>query len=164
MVAIASAVGIGIIVTRWVTGGRAAPAPHGLRETAAVAPFSGYREVRVEIDDRCARVVVADTEARREKGLRGARDLGPYSGMLFAQHGDSNVAFTMSRVGDPLDITWFAADGSRIGGDAHAAVPAATPTRARCTASPRPYRFAARDPRRHRCPAVDVPVTVSPCV
>ena len=58
---------------------------------------------------------MADTDARRERGLRGASDLGPYAGMLFVQPGDSDIAFTMAGVTDPLDIAWFAADGSRIG-------------------------------------------------
>jgi uncharacterized membrane protein (UPF0127 family) len=114
VVALVSAIGIGIIVIRWFSNDDQAPKPIGLHETAAAAPFAGYREVRVEIDHRCARIVVADTETRRERGLRGANDLGPYAGMLFVQPGDSNIAFTMSGVSDPLDIAWFAAGGSRI--------------------------------------------------
>ena len=114
VVAVVSAIGIGIIAVRWLSNDDHASKPIGLREAAAVSPFAGYREVRVEIGSHCVRVVVADTETRRERGLRGASDLGPYAGMLFVQPGDSNIAFTMAGVTDPLEIAWFAADGSRI--------------------------------------------------
>ena len=32
--------------------------------------------------------------------------------MLFAQRGDSDAAFTMAGMTHPLDIAWYAADGS----------------------------------------------------
>jgi uncharacterized membrane protein (UPF0127 family) len=114
-VAVLSAIGIGVLVQRWLSDDGSTAMPRGLRESPAVAPFSGYREVRVTLDDRCARLVVADTESRRRRGLRGAGDLGPYAGMLFVQPGDSRVAFTMAGVSDPLDIAWFAPDGARVG-------------------------------------------------
>jgi len=113
-----SAIGIAVIVHGWVTDDARSAAPFGLRERDAVAPFHGYREVRIALADKpngtCARFVVADTEARREDGLRGAHDLGPYAGMLFAQPRDSRVVFTMAGVNDPLEIAWYASDGTRI--------------------------------------------------
>jgi len=115
MVALMAAVGIGILVAGWVGGDARAAAPLGLPEHAAVAPFSGYREVRVAFGRRCARLVLADTASRRERGLRGTADLGPYSGMLFAMAGDSRVAFTMSGVSSPLDLAWYSAAGARVG-------------------------------------------------
>jgi Uncharacterized ACR, COG1430 len=96
-IALISAIGIGVLAVRRFAGDARAGAPLDLRETAAVAPFGGYREVRIAIGAKCARVVVADTDDRREAGLRGAEDLGPYAGMLFVQSRDSDVAFTMSR-------------------------------------------------------------------
>ena len=88
---------------------RVAAAPSGLHETRAAAPFAGSREVRVAVGGRCVRVVVADTDAAREQGLRGVDRLGPYGGMLFVQPGDTDTAFTMAGVTTPLDITWYAA-------------------------------------------------------
>jgi uncharacterized membrane protein (UPF0127 family) len=158
VVAVVSAIGIGIMVTRWVTGDDRVAKPRGLRESAAVAPFAGYREVQVKIDDRCARVVVADTESRRERGLRGADDLGPYAGMLFVQPGDTDVAFTMSGVTDPLDITWFAADGARIDATQMVPCPEAGDD---CPLyrSANAYRMALETPSR-----TTSRVSVSPCV
>jgi uncharacterized membrane protein (UPF0127 family) len=159
VVALLSAIGIGIIVSRWVSDDEhVSTPPRGLTETPAVAPFAGYREVRVEIDHRCARVVVADTDARREQGLRGASDLGPYAGMLFVQPGASDIPFTMAGVRDPLDIEWFASDGSRVG----AAHMRPCPERgADCPLyrSPRPYRTALETPA-----GTASRVSVSPCV
>jgi uncharacterized membrane protein (UPF0127 family) len=115
-VALISAAGIAIMVAHWAGGGGHASAPSGLSETAAVAPFVGYREVRVAIAGRCVRVVVADTEPRRERGLRATVGrLGPYGGMLFAQATDGDVAFTMAGVNGPLDVAWYTADGIEVG-------------------------------------------------
>jgi uncharacterized membrane protein (UPF0127 family) len=130
-----------------------------LHASPAAAPFSGYREVQMRFGARCARVAVADTEARRQRGLRDAGDrLGPYAGMLFVQPADSEVAFTMSGMTVPLDLTWFAADGSRIGRRRMRACRRAI---AACPLyrAPRPYRFALETP------AGAAPgVSVSPCV
>jgi len=158
VVAVLSAVGMGIIVARWLSNDGQTATPRGLPETAAVAPFAGYREVRVEINDRCARVVVADTEERRQRGLRGARDLGLYAGMLFVQPGDSDIAFTMSGVSDALDIAWFAADGSRVGATRMRPCPRGGRD---CPLyrSPRPYRSALETPA-----GTTSRVSVSPCV
>ncbi len=115
VVAAVCAVGIVLLVMRWATDSGRAPVPLGLVSTPAVAPFTGYREVRAAVDGRCVRLAVADTDARRSDGLRGVNDLGPYAGMLFAERGDSDAGFTMAGVDRPLDITWFAADGSPVG-------------------------------------------------
>jgi uncharacterized membrane protein (UPF0127 family) len=153
-VALLSAIGIGIVVSRWVRGDGRSSAPRGLAESPAVAPFSGYREVRVEIDDRCARVVVADTESRRQRGLRDAGDLGPYAGMLFVQPGASDIAFTMSGVTEPLDLAWFAADGARVG-TAHLRPCPQASNGGDCPLyrSPRPYRTALEVPGGRALPA-----------
>jgi uncharacterized membrane protein (UPF0127 family) len=82
--------------------------------TPAAAPFDGLTEVQAAIGDRCLRLAVADDTNERIAGLRGhAADLGPYDGMLFAFDGPVDVAFTMSDVDSPLDIAFFAADGTR---------------------------------------------------
>jgi uncharacterized membrane protein (UPF0127 family) len=145
-VALVSAVGSGIVVARWVSGDGRAPIPLGLRASPAGAPFAGYREVRVAIDGRCVRVVVADTRARRERGLRGVDDLRPYEGMLFAERGDSDAAFTMAGVDMPLDITWYAPAGFRLDATRMRPCPRTDATRCPVYRSQRPYRFALEAP------------------
>jgi len=159
VVALASAIGIGIIVVHLFHDDETrAAAPLHLRETAATAPFAGYREARIETNGKCVRVVLADTEARRERGLRGTHDLGPYAGMLFVQPDDTDIMFTMAGVSDPLDIAWYAADGSRVGSER---MQACAGPGGQCPGygSPRAYRFALETP------AGGSPgVSVSPCV
>ncbi len=160
-VAVVSAIGIGIIVVRWVSddGGSNAAVPPDLRSTAAVAPFAGYREVRVAARDRCARVVVADTPALRARGLRGVADLGPYAGMLFVQPADADITFTMAGVTDPIDIAWFAADGTRVDSTTMRPCPDADVANCPEYRSRHAYRYAIETP------AGSTPgVSVSPCV
>jgi uncharacterized membrane protein (UPF0127 family) len=114
-IALLSAAGIAILAVHWFVANPRAAAPQGLHEESAIAPFAGYREVRVRVHDRCVRVVVADTAARRGRGLRGVADLGPYGGMLFAQRDDGATPFTMAGVAAPLEVTWYSAGGSEIG-------------------------------------------------
>jgi uncharacterized membrane protein (UPF0127 family) len=146
-VAVVSAAGIAILVVHWVGGDPRAAVGLGLRETDAVAPFAGYREVRMSAGGPCARVVVADTAARRERGLRDlavgrAGGLGPYAGMLFVQSSDSEEAFTMAGVGRPLDITWYAADGSRVDSARMRPCPRRRADQCPPYRSRRPYRLA----------------------
>jgi len=113
-IALASAIGSGIIVAHWVSADASAPAPLGLQTTRAGPPFPGYPEVEAEIDGTCVRLAVANTPSRRERGLRGVDDLGPYAGLLFAERGDSTDAFTMAGLAHPLDIVWYGAAGFRV--------------------------------------------------
>jgi len=152
-VALASAVGIGIIVAGWVGRDATGALPRGLRATAASAPFPGYREVRIRVGRTCARVVVADTDARRARGLRGTADLGPYAGMLFVLPADGHVAFTMAGVATPLAITWYATNGSRV--DTAALHPCPRLGAAQCPVylSRRAYRYALEVPAGGSAPA-----------
>jgi len=156
-VALMSAAGIAIVVAHWIAGDPRASPPRGLHETAAVAPFVGSREVRVASGDRCRRVVVADTRARRERGLRGVGGLGPYSGMLFLQTTDSDTAFTMAGVTTPLDVTWYSASGSELDTARMGACPHDA---ARCPLyrSDAAYRFALETP-----PGAPAPAHLVPC-
>jgi uncharacterized membrane protein (UPF0127 family) len=146
VVALASAIGIGIIVAGWLSNDSRAPAPLDLRETAAVAPFVGYRETRIATRKSCVRVVVADTEARRGEGLRGVRDPGPYLGMLFVQPAAADIPFTMAGVRDPLDVVWFADDGSRVGSARMRPCPVRAAAHCPVYRSPRSYRYALETP------------------
>jgi uncharacterized membrane protein (UPF0127 family) len=158
-VAVVSAVVIVVIVMRWTDDDGRAPTPLGLERSAAVAPFVGYSEVRAAVDGKCVRLVVADTPSLRIDGLRDADDLGPYGGMLFAEDGDSHGAFTMSGVDRPLDITWFAADGSEV--DSARMAPCPDRSEADCPVyrSDTAYRFAL-ETHRGAHPAA----SIAPCV
>ena len=155
VVALASATGIGVIIAGWVAGHGSARLPIALRTNAGVAPFAGYREGRVAIGHRCARAVVAETDAQRSQGLRGTSDLGPYAGMLFVMSGDSNVAFTMSGVSDALDIAWYSVDGGRV--DTARMRPCLRRARCPVYASAKSYRYALEVPAGSTAPARLVP-------
>lgn len=71
----------------------------------------------VELDGRTLTVAVAATPEDRRQGLRGVTDLGELDGMLFRWDTDVvTSAFTMSGTSIPLDIAFFAADGSFVDG------------------------------------------------
>jgi uncharacterized membrane protein (UPF0127 family) len=146
IVAVASSVGIVLLVIRWTDDGGRAPVPLGLETTSAVTPFTGYREVHAAVDGRCVRLLVAATDGQRRDGLRGVDELGPYAGMLFAEPGSSNDGFTMAGVDRPLDITWFAADGTRLDSARMAVCPDRAEADCPVYRSERAYRFALETP------------------
>jgi uncharacterized membrane protein (UPF0127 family) len=156
-IALLSAAGIVVLAVHWLSGDSRAATPLGLRESPAAAPFHGAREVSLAVGKRCVRVVVADTEAARERGLRGAARLGPYGGMLFVQSGDTDTAFTMTGVTVPLAVTWYTAGGSRIGAARMAPCPRDAE---RCPVyrSRGRYRLALETP-----PGAPTPVHLLPC-
>jgi uncharacterized membrane protein (UPF0127 family) len=59
-------------------------------------------------------VAVANTPGERAQGLMGVDDLGILAGMLFVHESDSEVGFWMKDTIIPLDIAFFAADGSLV--------------------------------------------------
>jgi uncharacterized membrane protein (UPF0127 family) len=90
-----------------------APFPFGATQPAR-APFEGLTAGRVALGDDCLDVVIADSPAERSEGLRGRTDTDPYDGMLFVYSSDADLRFTMSGVDEPLDIGWYAADGTPV--------------------------------------------------
>jgi uncharacterized membrane protein (UPF0127 family) len=88
--------------------------PFLLGRTPAVATFAGLTEAQLGVGGRCLRVVVADDDAERVQGLRGRRNIGPYDAMLFVFDEQTTTPFTMSRVPVPLQIGFYAADGSPV--------------------------------------------------
>jgi uncharacterized membrane protein (UPF0127 family) len=146
VIALASAVGGGIIVAHWVSADPRAPTPLGLHTTRAGPPFPGYPEVEAAINGTCVRLAVADTAARRERGLRGVDDLGPYAGLLFAERSDTTAAFTMAGLKHPLDIVWYAAAGFRVDGARMTPCPEDDARDCPLYRSDRPYRFALETP------------------
>ena len=145
-IAFVSAAGIVVLAVHWLASDTRAAVPRGLRETRAVRPFAGYREVGIEFGSRCVRVVVADTPAKRERGLRGVANLGAYGGMLFAQRSDSSTAFTMAGVSAPLDITWYSSAARSVGASRLRPCPHAGAAQCPVYANARPYRFALETP------------------
>jgi uncharacterized membrane protein (UPF0127 family) len=93
----------------------------------------------VEVGGEDWQVAVADTADLRRQGLREVDDLGDVDGMLFEFDRETTAAFTMRDTLIPLDIAFFAIDGSLV--DRLSMVP--------CTEEPcptyrssGPYRFA----------------------
>jgi len=82
----------------------------------AVAPFEGLTAIEVRVGDAILPVVVADSSDEHGAGLRDRTDPAPYAGMLFVFDDDSASRFTMRGVEEPLDLAFYAADGSQVGG------------------------------------------------
>jgi uncharacterized membrane protein (UPF0127 family) len=118
------------------------------RSVPAQAPFAGLSEVKAAIGDDCLRLVVADSQEERVAGLRDhTADLGPYDGMLFVFEGPSESRFTMSDVTDPLDVAFFAQDGSRTATRAMEPCPEQADTECPAYAADGPYAFAVETKR-----------------
>ena len=143
-VAVASLIGIvALIVTR--VGGNSAKLPFG-STTTAVAPFTGFREARLAVGGNCRRVLVATSAAQRSQGLRDVTNLAPYDGMIFVYANDTDAHFTMANTKIPLDITWYASDGTPV--DHTTMQPCPNGTDATCPeyASKHKYRYALEQP------------------
>lgn len=77
----------------------------------ALAAF-GTATVMIDGDEWL--VAVADTQEERGDGLRGIDDLGDLDGMIFVYDSEVTTAFTMRAVSQPLEIAFFAGNGSLI--------------------------------------------------
>jgi uncharacterized protein len=89
-------------------------APFLLTPKPASTPFHGLTEAQLGVGGKCLRVVLADDMIERVQGLRERSDLGPYDGMLFVYEEPVNDTFTMSMVPVPLEIGFYAADGTPV--------------------------------------------------
>ncbi len=98
------------------SGGSTALAKSLAKTAPSAAPFDGLTAARVRVGPQCLPVVVADSEAERQEGLRARTDLGTYEGMLFVFPAQGNVAFTMSGTLVPLTIGFYDAAGKRVDG------------------------------------------------
>jgi uncharacterized membrane protein (UPF0127 family) len=118
------------------------------RIRAAAAPFadSGFSETRVALDDDCLRVLLARSPSERSQGLRAVRDLGPYDGMLFVYSSDSASRYTMADTLVPLDIGWYAADGSLVDRTQMEPCPEGSDATCPTYGSDRAYRYALERP------------------
>jgi uncharacterized membrane protein (UPF0127 family) len=73
--------------------------------------------ITVRVDGEPLLVALAATPEARSQGLRAVDDLGDLDGMLFTWGGDTvSSSFTMADTVIPLDIDFFAVDGSHVAG------------------------------------------------
>jgi len=114
--------------------------------TTATEPFSGLTSARLGVGGRCLHIVIADADTERVAGLRDVTDLGDYDGMLFVYGSDTDARFTMSGTPLPLDIGWYAADGTPV--DRTTMTPCIDGSDASCPvyASSGRYRYALETP------------------
>ena len=59
-------------------------------------------------------VLLAETEAQRQRGLMEVTDLQGFAGMLFVWNEDANSSFYMRNTPTPLSIAWVNADGELV--------------------------------------------------
>jgi len=82
---------------------------------AAVLLLAGCRpdaeKVTLQVSGQSLSVEVARTEAQRERGLMGRKDLGPRDGMIFVFDRDERLAFWMKNTPTPLSIAFVSAEG-----------------------------------------------------
>lgn len=62
----------------------------------------------LQINDAVFKVEIADTNAKRNKGLGGRSNLGESEGMLFIFENKDTHAFWMKGLSFPLDFVWIA--------------------------------------------------------
>lgn len=117
------------------------------------ARLDGFKEVTITVVDADGQtrqhcLLLADTEASRERGLMFVEDvtLGGYDGMLFLFQQDSDGGFWMKNTRLPLSIAYVAANGRTVSTTDMAPCPDSSPT---CPSYPAsgPYRFAVEVPR-----------------
>jgi hypothetical protein len=56
-------------------------------------------------------VEVARTDAQRERGLMGRKEIGPREGMIFVFDKDDHLSFWMKNTPTPLSIAFLSAEG-----------------------------------------------------
>jgi uncharacterized membrane protein (UPF0127 family) len=71
--------------------------------------------VEILLDGAALLVAVADTPEKRALGLKGVTDLGGLDGMVFLLSEPATTRFWMEDTVIPLDVAFFATDGSLLG-------------------------------------------------
>jgi hypothetical protein len=89
-------------------------APSTTTTTLSLGDLTDWEVGTVVINGVELMVAVADTPGERAQGLMGVEDLGSLAGMLFVHESDSEGGFWMKDTIIPLDIAFFAADGSLV--------------------------------------------------
>lgn len=83
--------------------------------TSVVEGLPGFETIEIILDGEPLLVALADTPDRRSQGLMGVTDLGGLDGMVFLFPKPSVNRFWMKDTFIPLDIAFFAIDGSLLG-------------------------------------------------
>jgi uncharacterized membrane protein (UPF0127 family) len=107
--------------------------------------LEGFGQAIITVGDEELTVLVADTPDERRQGLMGVDELPEgIDGMLFVFPTAGSVSFYMLETLIPLDIWWFGADGSLLGGTAMEPCPARPCVSYR---SPGPVRWTLETPQ-----------------
>lgn len=80
----------------------------------ARAPFGGLTATTVHVGAKALHVVIAKTNAQRQRGLRQRSNVGPYDAMLFVFPSDTDIGFTMSTVPVSLAIGFYGSNGRTV--------------------------------------------------
>ena len=89
--------------------------PTNVDTTPAVGEgLRGFETVKIFLNGESLLVALADTPDRRNQGLMGVTDLGELDGMVFLFPKPSVNRFWMKDTVIPLDIAFFATDGSLL--------------------------------------------------
>jgi len=116
---------IALVVTACSGDNRSTVAPaSSTGATATAAPSTtavpkGYDAIVLRVTDASGTtrefcVLVADTEAKRERGLMDVDSLGGYDGMLFRFASPTNAQFYMFQTRLPLSIAFFGDGGAFV--------------------------------------------------
>ena len=89
-------------------------APPTTTTTLNSGDLANWEVQKVVVDGTELMVAVADDPGERAQGLMGVDDLGSLAGMLFVYESDTQGGFWMKDTIIPLDIAFFAADGSLV--------------------------------------------------
>ena len=77
-------------------------------------PLAAFGTTTVEVSGELWDVAVAEEPRERVRGLMFVIDLGELEGMLFVWEEDTTTSFWMKDTPLPLDIAFFAADGTLV--------------------------------------------------
>jgi uncharacterized protein len=69
-------------------------------------------KVVLQVADQTLSVEVARTDAERERGLMGRKDLGPRNGMIFVFEREEHLTFWMKDTPTALSIAFISTDGT----------------------------------------------------
>jgi uncharacterized membrane protein (UPF0127 family) len=106
------------------SGPTSTPVPGATTVPASSAPAAplvptGFSAITLRVTDAAgvvheSCVLVADTDAKRQRGLMDVDSLGGYDGMIFRFPSPSTDAFYMYRTRLPLTVAFFGSDGAFI--------------------------------------------------
>lgn len=73
------------------------------------------QQKRIHIGQQTFEVSLAESEANRQRGLSGRRDLKPHSGMWFVLPGSGYHGFWMQDMNFPIDLIWISPSSTVLG-------------------------------------------------